>query len=155
MVNLHYNFIMHEFSQQGDFESVFAAFTSMKESGIQPDMYSYRSLIDACAHTGEVDRAVSIFEVKLVTPHTRWLSALSLTAFISQLTSEDWTYSVSTVRVDLRWTQAGPFWLSQELLSSGSIPNVFVYNSLMNVRAEDTTAVWQLYIDMQVSYSKE
>ncbi|CAM6128084.1 unnamed protein product [Calypogeia fissa] len=62
MVNLHYNYIMQEFSQQGDFKSVFTAFSSMKESGIQPDMYSYRSLIDACAQHGEVAKAVSVFE---------------------------------------------------------------------------------------------
>lgn len=67
MVNLHYNVIMHEFSQHGDFESVFAAFCAMKESGIQPDMYSYRSLIDACSHGGDVARAVSVFEVSIAT----------------------------------------------------------------------------------------
>lgn len=63
MVNLHYNLIMHEFCQHSDLESVFTVFSAMKESGIEADMYSYRSLIDVCAQNGEVAKAISVFEV--------------------------------------------------------------------------------------------
>lgn len=39
----------------------------------------------------------------------------------------------------------------QEIIQSGNQPNVYVYNSLMNVHAGDAEVVWQLYEDMRVS----
>jgi pentatricopeptide repeat protein len=141
---------MHEFSQLDDFESVFSAFSSMKEAGIQPDMYSYRSLIDACAHLGEVDKAISIFEVQFTTPSQ--LSVCLLLDVALPVRIKQWLFVLSLSNGGK--TKTFLLRLFQEILSSGIRPNVFVYNSLMNVRAEDTPSVWQLYIDMQVSYSR-
>ncbi|KAL3694877.1 hypothetical protein R1sor_008528 [Riccia sorocarpa] len=61
-VNLHFNYMIQEFGNQGDLQGAFAAFRSMEGAGVKPDMYTYRTLIDACAHQGDAARASAVFK---------------------------------------------------------------------------------------------
>lgn len=40
--------------------------------------------------------------------------------------------------------------LMQDLLARNFTPNIYVFNSLMNVNASDLTYTWQIYKKMEV-----
>lgn len=55
--------MIQEFGNQGNLQAAFTIFSSMEEANIKPDMYTYRTLIDACAHQGDASKATAVFKV--------------------------------------------------------------------------------------------
>jgi len=48
-----YNTVINALAQAGKFEDAFAAFYTMKRSGIKPDKFTYTSLVKACVQDGD------------------------------------------------------------------------------------------------------
>lgn len=59
----HYNLMIREFSYLHELQSAFGVLDIMKELEVAPDLYTYRSLIDACGRCNEPSKAAVVFEV--------------------------------------------------------------------------------------------
>ncbi|ERM95718.1 hypothetical protein AMTRI_Chr08g206910 [Amborella trichopoda] len=68
-----FNFLICEFGKKKDLQSALVAFEVSKGKSVSPNMYIYRSIIDACGYCGDSLKSRSIFEdllVQKITPNT-------------------------------------------------------------------------------------
>eukprot|EP00897_Mesotaenium_endlicherianum_P002183 jgi/Mesen1/1993/ME000147S01090 len=93
-----YNAVIRACGSLRDLAGAFAVLPAMDARRVQPDMHTWRALIDACGRCGARQDATAVFE---------------------------------------------------GLLERGAVPNVYVFNSFMNVHAADPDMVWEIYAILQ------
>ncbi|KAH9331747.1 hypothetical protein KI387_003855, partial [Taxus chinensis] len=128
-------------SRSNKVASAYSVYKRMGESGLQPDLHAYNSLIAALLRKGSIDTALRIFESmkKMIKP-------------------SEHTYSLLMKGVANSKSYEHALFLFQEMESRDDLtPDIIVYNTLISAcgKARKWNEVHQLWIKLKQSGCKE
>ncbi|KAJ0089315.1 hypothetical protein Patl1_32006 [Pistacia atlantica] len=125
--------IIREFGKKRDLVSALTVYEASKKNLIGPNMYICRTIIDVCGLCCDYMQSRSIYEVLVIMVSVMPCFEMFICSFAA-IEIYDFIYTLSFM---------------QDLLSQKIAPNIYVFNSVMNVNAHDLNFTLQVYKNMQ------